>query len=213
VFGVAASPRTGSIYITGDSGKVLVISGKTSKVTGTVTVRLPAEGGLAGVAVSPLTGNVYIAVQGAAGGQRIERTRGFVAVVSGKTGKVTATIPVGYNPVAVAVSPRSGDVYVTNSISGTVTVISGRTNKVIASIPVNGCYWVAVSPRTGKVYISDTIDSTRQSGAVSVISPVTNKVTAAVRIGDAAQAVAVSPRTGDIYVTNAGSNTVSVIAG
>ena len=106
VFAVAASPRTGSIYVTSEGGKVLVISGKTSKVTRTVTVPLLAGGTVAGVAVSPLTGNVYIAVQGAAGGQRIERHRGIVAVVRGKTGKVPATLPVGYNPVAVAVSPE-----------------------------------------------------------------------------------------------------------
>jgi DNA-binding beta-propeller fold protein YncE len=48
-------------------------------------------------------------------------------VISPTTNTVTATIPVGTQPFAVAVSPTgptAGDIYVTNSNDGTVSVIS-----------------------------------------------------------------------------------------
>jgi DNA-binding beta-propeller fold protein YncE len=48
-----------------------------------------------------------------------------VSVISGKTNKVTATIPVGSGPEVVAVNPATGTVYVTNEGSDTVSVISG----------------------------------------------------------------------------------------
>jgi len=80
--------------------------------------------------------------------------------------EVIATIPVGSESDAVAVSPLTGDVYVTNINDGTVSVISGRTNTVIATILVgNGPVGVAVSPLTGAVYVTNVGD-----GTVSVIS-------------------------------------------
>ena len=79
---------------------------------------------------------------------------------------VTATIPVGSESDAVAVSPLTGDVYVTNINDGTVSVIGGQTNTVIATILVgNGPVGVAVSPLTGDVYVANVGD-----GTVSVIS-------------------------------------------
>jgi YVTN family beta-propeller protein len=79
---------------------------------------------------------------------------------------LTAIIPVGSKSDAVAVSPLTGDVYVTNINDGTVSVISGRTNTVIATIPVDTSPdVVAVSPLTGAVYAANVGD-----GTVSVIS-------------------------------------------
>jgi DNA-binding beta-propeller fold protein YncE len=46
-----------------------------------------------------------------------------VAVISARTGKVTATIHVGSQPDAVAINPATGAVYVPNSGSNTVSVI------------------------------------------------------------------------------------------
>jgi len=58
-----------------------------------------------------------------------------VSVISGRTGTVTATIPVGSEPIGVAVNPVTGTVYVTNADSNTVSVISGQTDTVTATIP------------------------------------------------------------------------------
>jgi YVTN family beta-propeller protein len=79
---------------------------------------------------------------------------------------LTALKPIGSKSDAVAVSPLTGDVYVTNIENGTVSVISGQTNTVTVTIPVgNGPVGVAVSPLTGTVYVANVGD-----GTVSVIS-------------------------------------------
>src|SRR6476620_8453825 len=49
---------------------------------------------------------------------------------------VTATIPVGSSPRAVAVDPATHTAYVTNTGDGTVSVIDAATNAVTATIPV-----------------------------------------------------------------------------
>jgi DNA-binding beta-propeller fold protein YncE len=48
-----------------------------------------------------------------------------VSVINARTDKVTATIPVGVNPFGVAVSPLTGNVYVSNSGDNTVQVLPG----------------------------------------------------------------------------------------
>ena len=74
---------------------------------------------------------------------------------------LTTPIPVGSEPHDVAVSPLTGDVYVTNFNDGTASVISGRTNTVTATILVgNGPVGVAVSPLTGDVYVANVDDGT-----------------------------------------------------
>jgi DNA-binding beta-propeller fold protein YncE len=45
-------------------------------------------------------------------------------VINGWTDTVTSTIGVGQGPSAVAVSPRTGKIYVTNFIDETVSVLS-----------------------------------------------------------------------------------------
>jgi len=78
---------------------------------------------------------------------------------------VSATIPVGTDPFAVAVNPVTGTVYVVNAGSNSVSVISGRTDTVTATIPVGSePLAVAVNPVTGTVYVANEI-----SGTVSVI--------------------------------------------
>ena len=49
---------------------------------------------------------------------------------------VTATIPVGSSPRAVAVDPSTQTAYVTNAGDGTVSVIDAATRAVTATIPV-----------------------------------------------------------------------------
>src|ERR1700753_2092596 len=85
----------------------------------------------------------------------------------------TATVPVGTEPLGVAVDPTTGNVYVANEGSDTVSVISEKTNMVTATIPVGpGPFGVAVDPTTGNVYVTDSGDA-----SVSVISEMTNTVT------------------------------------
>jgi YVTN family beta-propeller protein len=67
------------------------------------------------VAVNPLSGDVYVT----------NFSDGTVSVISGRTGTVTATIPVGNGPVGVAVNPPAGAIYIASIGDSTVSVISG----------------------------------------------------------------------------------------
>jgi YVTN family beta-propeller protein len=222
---VAVSPRTGAAYVVNrGSSTVTVISARTNKVAATIRIK-PGKRNLApfAVAVSAVSGDVYVtnyAVTSSA--------KGTVTVISGRTNKVIGTIPVGIDPGQAFISPKTGDVYVTNSgvssTSSTVTVINGRTNKVITTIKLGGSsgaqQGTAISPKTGDIYVAN-----QSKDSVSVISGKTNKVIASVSVAYASEpsgepldpyAVAVSPVTGAVYVVSEGyhtGNLVTVISG
>jgi YVTN family beta-propeller protein len=97
-----------------------------------------------------------------------------VSVLNTASNTVTATIPVGFFPTGVAVSPDGRTVYVANENSGTVSVIDTATNTVSATIPVgNEPFGVAVSPNGRMVYVAN-----EYSDSVSVIDTANNTVTA-----------------------------------
>ncbi|MGE7439645.1 YncE family protein, partial [Kitasatospora sp. NPDC001175] len=102
-----------------------------------------------------------------------------VSVINTTTNTVTATITVGTNPFAVAVSPDGTTAYVTNEGSNNVSVINTTTNTVTATITVgtnpNG---VAVSPGGTTAYITNF-----SSNDVSVINTTTDTVTTSVTVG------------------------------
>ncbi len=76
-------------------------------------------------------------------------------------GRVLATVPVGVQPVQVAMLQDLGKAYVANSKSGTVTVVNMNTMVAEKTITVGGTLnWIAATSGTptGKVYVtaSDT---------------------------------------------------------
>ena len=108
------------------------------------------------MAVDPAAGTVYVANDG----------DDTVSVIDAASGTVTATIPVGAVPSAVAVDPAAGTVYVANYFGNTVSVIDAATRTVTATIPVGTSPGaVAVNPATHTAYVVNAGDST-----VSVIS-------------------------------------------
>ena len=136
-----------------------------------ITQTILVGSGPNGVAISPMTGRIYVADGNDDTVSVINGRKDTVtSTINGRTDTVTGTIPVGLQPDAVAVSPRTGKIYVTNTnisdgSAGTVSVISGRTGTVTGTIPVGrGPAGVAVSPRTGKIYVTNY-----QDGTVSVI--------------------------------------------
>ena len=124
-------------------------------------------------------------------------------------------------PGGIAISPKTGTVYVANDLSSTVSVISGKTNGVTTSIGFPdgnvGTEEVAVSPKTGNVYAEGVTNGglvNDSAGALWVISGQTNTVTGHVFITDGVTISegAISPRTGDVYSIGS-ANDVSVISG
>ena len=120
---------------------------------------------------------------------------------------VTATLPVGITPQAVAVNPVTNKVYVANGNDNTVTVIDGPTNNTTTITVGYGPSAVAVNSVTNKIYVANEGDNT-----VTVIDGFTNN-TVPVPVGSYPIAVAVNSATNKIYVTDEGDNTVTVIDG
>lgn len=67
-------------------------------------------------------------------------TNDNVSVINLTTNAVVATIPVGFGPFGVAVTPDGTQAYVTNQFSASVSVIDAATNTVIATVGVGTGY-------------------------------------------------------------------------
>ena len=138
---------------------------------------------------------------------------------------VVATVPVGINPVAIALNPMTNKIYVANcvpsganAINGTVTVIDGYTNAT-ATVPVGICpSAVAVNPATNKIYVANfghmSFSRGLNYGSLTVIDGGTDTP---VNVTDSKakfpRAVALNPITNKIYIANRESSNVTVIDG
>jgi len=150
-----------------------------------------------GIDVNPTSGDTYVA-------------RGDVFVLDG-SGNPLTTIPVGTNPVGVAVNATTGKIYVANSGSNNISVIDGASNAVVATVtdphaiaPVA----LAVNATTNTIYVANS-----QSNNLTVIAGSTNAVTATIPVGASPSGVAVESQTNFIYVASAASGNITVING
>lgn len=120
------------------------------------------------------------------------------------------TIPVGADPVAVAVNPKSNDVYVVNSGSGangSVSVIDAVKNKVVATIPVHRQPdSIDVDPQGRIAYVTNA-----GSNNVSVINLKKRREIAAIGVGESPAMARISPDGNTLVVTNHGANSVSIV--
>ncbi len=132
-----------------------------------------------------------------------------MSVINTATNTVIATITVGTDPGAVAVTPDGARAYVTNSGSGSVSVINTATNTVIATITVGlGPGRVAVSSDGTRAYVTNS-----GSDSVSVIDTATNTVTATITVGSHPLGVAVATVTIINAAPIATADAYSVIGG
>ncbi len=76
-----------------------------------------------------------------------------VSVIDTDTNKVTATIPVGSNPMGVAINPNGTKVYVVNANSNDISIIDTSTNKVTATVPVGSNPMGITINRMGQRYM------------------------------------------------------------
>src|SRR5690348_11207630 len=68
---------------------------------------------------------------------------------------VTATVPVGLQPAAVAVNPVTNKIYVAIQSSNSVTVMDGATNTVAAANAGALPFAIAVNPAVNKIYVAN----------------------------------------------------------
>ncbi len=124
---------------------------------------------------------------------------GSVSVINTNTESIVANVPVQNSPFSVAVSPKGGVAYVTESGSaspGEITVINTTTDTVTGHITVgNNPFGVAFSPDGQKAYVSD-------GGAheVSVISTSTQSTIVNISVCNDPYGLAVSPDGKTVYV-------------
>jgi YVTN family beta-propeller protein len=125
-----------------------------------------------------------------------------VSVIDTTNNEVVATIPVGYTPTSLAVSPDGTRAYVTNYYDNTVSVIDTTGNSVITTIAVpyrDTCCVTnaAVSPDSSKVYVTNQLDNT-----VSVINTATNTISGPYDAGFQPSIIAVSPDGRRLYLAD-----------
>src|SRR5437016_10744022 len=108
-----------------------------------------------GSAVAAAQCNVYVA----------NRETNSVSVFTSLTNQLVAMVPVGNQPLRVAITPNGAFAYVVNTThlglitSNTVSVINTATNSVVATIPVGGYpSGVAITPNGAFAYVTNLGD-------------------------------------------------------
>ena len=177
-------------------GFVTSIDTSTLAATGTIyTIGLfPGLLGPEGIAVNQSTGDIYLSVLRTVGAHN------SIEVL----GNNSATIPVGSEPLGVAINANTDKIYVANRDSNNVSVIDGASYTVGATVtdpnaiaPVA----VAVNATTNTIYVANL-----QSNNITVIDGATHAVTATIPTGPSPSGVAVNSQTNFIYVANAGNS-------
>ncbi len=185
------------VFVANQAGdSVSLYSPSASPGTPANTVSLPAGSRPSALALAS-NGNLYIANSGT----------NSVGVIPSSQGVLTATIPVGPNPVWVAVLPDNSKVYCLNKASGTVTVISTVDNTVAQpGVPVGRSPVMAVvKPDGSAVYVAN-----QASNSVSVIDPVTDSVIATLAVGGAPSFLFYDKRMARLYIVNTAGRSVTV---
>ncbi len=131
------------------------------------------------------------------------------------------TVPVGSDPVALAVAARSGRVFVASSADQTVSMLDARTGATLATNTVG--HWpvaIAVDETHGRVLSLDACVVSLQSpeqpcrnGAsfVSVLDLRSGTLIDTVNLGTGVTAITVDERTGRVFVASQGPDTVSLL--
>ena len=124
-----------------------------------------------------------------------------VGAISPARNAITAVVPVGSSPSAVAAG--AGAVWVTNYNDATVSRIDLATHALVQTIPVDSTP-SGIAVGAGAVWVANTF-----SGTVSRIDPAVNRVVQPIAVGNGPTGVAVGD--GSVWVTNSSDGTLSRI--
>jgi YVTN family beta-propeller protein len=167
-----------------------------TSVVSTVTLPVTSITPVAGATSS--TSNIYIA----------NKDSNDVNVISVGVEAVTATIPVGLEPVSIAGNSANNKIFVVNHGSNDVTLISTIDNTANPkTIPVGSQpIWGVMSTDGLFVFVVN-----QGSNTVSVIDTSLDIVIATVPVGPSPNFAYYDSKLERVYVSNTGNNTVSVI--
>ena len=104
-----------------------------------------------GTATAQAQTRAYVTTSGSLGNSD------FVSVIDTATNTVVASIPVGFSPFQIAITPDGTRAYVANqSSTNTVSVIDTATNTVVATIPGGfSPLGVAITPDGTQAYVTE----------------------------------------------------------
>lgn len=136
---------------------------------------------------------------------------------------VIGTIPVGYTPAGIAITPNNLFAYVANNNNNgvpggdTVSVINIQTNTVVQTISdpsFDQAYTITMNPAGTIAYVTNSVSST-----ITMISTATNTVIGTIGGFDGPSGMVITPNGATAYVNNYGGpiagsgngNTVSVV--
>jgi YVTN family beta-propeller protein len=138
-----------------------------------------------------------------------------VSVLGTATNTVVATVPVGDDPLEIALTPDGKRAYVANERSDTVSVIDTASNTVAATIPVgrpplgNAPMGIAITPDGKHAYVTNN-----RSGLISVINTVSNTIAATIDMGPVGLdpiGIDITPDGKFAYMADSSVGTVSVL--
>lgn len=136
---------------------------------------------------------------------------GTVSVLDVVNVRLDREIPVGQNPVAVAISPTRNQVYVVNSGSpagqGSLSVIDAEKNAVAAVIPLHRLPVSVSVDKEGKLaYVANS-----GSNVVSVVDLASRREVAQIGTGEEPAEVRISPDGKSLVVPNRGGDSVTIV--
>jgi YVTN family beta-propeller protein len=122
---------------------------------------------------------------------------------------VIRSIPVGPDPVGVAVSPDGGTVCVVNRLGNSVTLLDTATVQLVSTIAVDiEPTGIAISPDGRRAFVAN-----RGSNTVSVIDLVSGLFLQTVPVGLGPVGIAISPDGKRAYVTHSAENSIGELGG
>jgi YVTN family beta-propeller protein len=120
---------------------------------------------------------------------------------------VVATVPVGPQPIGIAVNPVTNRIYAANAGSNTVSTINGSNNSIVGQATVGpNPFGVAVDTAINRIF---TIHPGIKT--VTVVDGRTNLGFRAIQLADAPLAAAANPRSNLVYTADGSSGNVTVI--
>jgi DNA-binding beta-propeller fold protein YncE len=206
---VAISPDGRYAYVAdGDVATVTPVN----LVTGTVGTpnQVATNAGITALAITP-SGATLLAVANPTG-----YDAGSVVPITLASGTAGAPIPVGADPVAIAVTPNGSTAYVVNAGDGTITPISLASDTAGAPISVGvDPMAIAITPSGGTAYVLGGNGAGLLTPVTLAANPAQDAVGSAISVpGGAPSAIAIAPDGSSAYVLGAtGVGRISLPAG
>lgn len=211
--GIAITPNGKTAYVT-DAGtspvgtSITPIDLKTLRPLAPITV----GSGPQGIAISPDGQTAWVALAGAVVTGQTGAIGSSVVSVNLSTRHVSAPIPVGNAPIAIAISPDGSTVWVGNAYSGSVSPISTSTNTAGTPIAVSGApSAIVVTPDSQTVFVANQSSSVAKTSNVTPISANSGAAGAPINVGKDPSGLAITPDGSTVWVVCTGAATLEPI--